>query len=256
MSNKDDLQAIGDYVMNRSRPAPGAPASVFSKWNSYRTQWMKWYPGVTSSWYVSDADVARGRSIRNALMQNQDPDTWQYVQETAADKPGRKPHDQRPDAPVAGKKPWERKGLTYSGKYKTRAAVEDLQRRINAAGYQPPLKVDGKYGKGTQAGEAWLSLQSAAKQAAQQIAAETKPATPPKPATPKPQAEPAAAPPKKNGKEKVAGLSILGIPVNVRTVAGAVAGAVGGFMVAPVAALVGAPIGFAAVGKLFPSKEA
>lgn len=254
VSNRDDLQAINSYVMNRSAPAAGAPAAVVSKWQALQNQWKSWYPGIMSSFYVSDSDLASGKSRRNALMQNQDPDAWAWAQESAADKPGRKAYSQRADAPVSGKEPWKKKGLTYSGKYKTAADVKELQKRINAAGYAPPLKVDGKYGPGTQAGERWLSLQGvkadrAADVAQKDIAAIQKGKPPPSKKAPVAPAEPAGPPP------AAAGLSLFGIPINVASVLGAAAGVAGGFLAGgPVGAAIGTPVGFLGAAKLFPEK--
>lgn len=75
-SNRDELDAMNSYVQNRSAPAPGAPGEVIRKWELYKRQWDDWYRKVTSSWYVSDSDLANARSIRNALMQNQNSSTW------------------------------------------------------------------------------------------------------------------------------------------------------------------------------------
>lgn len=253
VSNRDDLAAMNSYVTSRSRPAAGAPPEIIKKWEALVAQWKNFYGKTMGSWYVSDSDLATGKSIRNALMQNQNPDAWKYVQETAADKPGRKPFSQRPDAPKPTKDPWKAKGLTYSGKYRTGEDVKALQRNINAAGYKPPLKVDGKYGPSTQAGERWLSLQSAqtdkaAKEAAQQIAQQQKPQ-----AQQKPKISPAEAAQQSVEPAKVAP-SLFGIPLNVKTIAGAAVGAVGGLVSGGmVGAALGTPLGFLG-GSLIPSK--
>jgi hypothetical protein len=254
VSNRDDLSAINSYVTSRSQPAAGAPPEIIKKWEALVAQWKNFYSKTMASWYVSDADLATGKSIRNALMQNQNPDAWKYVQETAADKPGRKPHAQRPDAPKASKDPWKAKGLTYSGKYRSGEDVKVLQRKINAAGYTPPLKVDGKYGPGTQAGERWLSLQGgqtekAAKEAAKEIARQSSGA-------PKPKVKPATAEPADTTTPPKPGLSLLGIPVNLNSMLGAAAGLAGGLASGgPIGAAIGTPLGFLGAAKLFPKNE-
>jgi len=247
MSNKDDLKAIDTYVRLRSAPAPGAPAKVVNEWQRLRAKWISWYPGVISSWYVSDSDLAHGKAIRDALMRNQNPDAWEYVQETAADKPDRKEYTTRPEAPKPTSKPWEKKGLERSP-----AAVRALQERINAAGYSPPLKVDGKYGSATKAAEVWLANKkmvdaedSAAKVAVAQIKADAGlPKGPPPTLKPKDEpkvTEALTSPPVR---------TILGYRVDPRTVAGAAIGAVGGFLAGgPVGAVLGAPAGFVGVGE-------
>lgn len=260
MSNKDDLQAINTYVKTRSAPPAGAPAPVVRKWESLKAQWDRWYPGVISSWYVSDSDLAHGKSIRNALMQNQNPDAWQWAKETAADQPNRKSFADRPDAPVSDKAPWKRKGLTYSGKLKSTADVKALQMRINAAGYKPPLKVDGKYGKGTQAGERWMNAQKPLEgqtpqpnipaekvdPAAQAVAMLGGPKPKP-PAPPEPKAAdllPAKPP-----------LSLFGVPIGVKSVLTTVVGTgAGWFAGGPVGAAIGIPVGFLG-SKLIPEKK-
>lgn len=199
MSNKEDLAAIDNYVRNRSAPAPGAPPAVIAKWQQLVAQWKSWHPKVASSWYVSDADLANAKAVRNALMKNQNPDAWQYVQETAADKPDRKKWIDRPKAPKPTKKPWEKKGLTYEQKVK---------------------------------------------------AAADKAAKPPPTAEPKPE-------PKQEKKvEARAGMTLLGIPVNAKTVLGAVVGGAAGAVVTPLAVAVGIPIGFVGAAKLFPERAA
>lgn len=263
MSNKDDLQAINDYVKNRSAPAAGAPDAVVRKWEALKSQWDRWYPGVISSFYVSDSDLSHGKAIRNALMQNQNPDAWQWAKEVAADQPGRKAYADRPDAPVSGKKPWERKGLTYSGKLKSAADVKALQQRINAAGYQPPLKVDGKYGKATQAGEMWLNRQkpledAAAKDAAKEVAkdpaAQAVAMLGGKP-KPKPAPPPATTKPADADKALAAPYHLLGVPVNAKSVLSAVAGTAAGWLAGgPVGAAIGIPAGWFG-SKLIPEKK-
>lgn len=110
---RSDLDAINNYVEGRSEPAAGAPVEITDRWKELRNMWRKFYLKTTSSLYVSDADLAKAKNIRNMLMYNQNPDAWKYVQETAADKPDRKPYHERPEAPGKQKKPWEKKGLTY-----------------------------------------------------------------------------------------------------------------------------------------------
>jgi hypothetical protein len=245
MSNKEDLQAINGYVVSRSQPAPGAPEQVMSRWRALVSKWKGWYPGVMSSWYVSDSDLANGKAIRDALMRNQNPDAWQWVQETAADKPDRKPYAERPKAPKPTDKPWEAKGLTYGYSYTLK-----LQKEINAAGYQPPLKIDGDYGPKTKAGHEWLKAKKAGKKVdktAQKAADQIKvsqglPASKPKsePVAPAPDEE-VVAPPQ----------MFLGVPVNMKTVLGAAAGAVAGFAGAgPIGAVLGIPAGFLATGEV------
>ncbi len=261
MSNKDDLQAINSYVKTRSAPPAGAPDAVVRKWEALKRQWESWYPGVIGSWYVSDSDLSHAKSIRNALMQNQNPDAWQWAKESAADQPNRKAFADRPDAPKLSKTPWKREGLTYSGKLKSTADVKALQTRINAAGYKPPLKVDGKYGKGTQAGERWLNAQKPldgekpvvpnvqekadpAAQAVAMLGAKPKPA--PDPPSPKPATEsPLAKPP----------LSLFGIPIGVKSALTTVVGTGAGWLAGgPVGAAIGIPVGFLG-SKLIPEKK-
>lgn len=263
MSNKQDLQAINDYVKTRSAPAPGAPGEVVRKWEALKSQWDRWYPGVVASWYVSDDDVKHAKAIRNALMQNQNPDAWQWAQEGAADQPDkRKPWSERGDAPVSGKKPWERKGLTYSGKLKTSEHVKELQRQINAAGYQPPLKVDGKYGEGTKKGERWMNAQKPLGEGQQNV-----PAKKPDPAAqavamlggPKPKpAVPATGPvPGKPTEKPVTPepYRLLGVPVGIKSVVAAVAGTGAGWLAGgPIGAVVGIPVGWFG-SKLIPEKK-
>lgn len=111
--NKENLEAYNIYAITRSQPAPGAPADVMKRWAELRNQWTAFYNKVSGSFYVSNDDIEIARSIKNNLQQNQNPDAWQYVQETAADKPDRKAYKDRPDAPGKQAKPWEKKGLTY-----------------------------------------------------------------------------------------------------------------------------------------------
>lgn len=242
MASMSDIDAINDYVMNRSQPAAGAPLEVMDKWSSGVQQWKGFYSKMKAAWYISDSDLATAKAIRNKLMQNQNPDSWQYVQETAADIAANKmkSHAEKPDAPGEKAKPWVAEGLTYSGKYKTPAQVSALQKEINAAGYKPPLKVDGKYGPATQAGEKWLNLQKAGKAAETEIkktaaTAGTTAPTPPKQPTPTAEKVVTKAPPR-----------ILGFPITVSSVVGAVAGGAVGFVAGggPLGAVIGIPTGF------------
>lgn len=261
MSNKEDLQAINGYVTTRSAPAAGAPADVIKKWQAHVAQWNRWYPGVIGSWYVSDADLANGKAIRDALMKNQNPDAWQWVKESSDPK---KAWADKPNAPVAGKKPWEQKGLTYSDKLKSKADVVALQKRINAAGYKPALKVDGKYGKGTQAGERWLSLQQ---KQPEPVKPPTDPAVlaaallapPPvmkKAAVSAPKKVAAKPTPKVEAKvAAVVAPNILGIPLNIKSALTTAAGTAAGWVAGgPVGAAIGVPVGFVA-SRLFPEKK-
>lgn len=84
MSNSDDLKAINTWVQNSSKPASTADASAISKWQSLKASWDSWYPGVISSWYVSDNDLANGRAKRDALQKNKDLASYVYVQQTVA----------------------------------------------------------------------------------------------------------------------------------------------------------------------------
>lgn len=249
MSNKDDIRAIDDYVRNRSRPAAGAPQGVIDKWSNLTTKWSSWYPGVSGSWYVSDSDLANAKAIRSALMQNQNPDAWEWVQKTAADQPNRPAHRDRPGPIGKQSRPWER-----TKPMKTKAQVKELQIRLNAMGWKPPLKADGIYGAKTKAAEAAMlgkpaavQTQEAASAASKSIAAAQQP-RPKGPPKAKPKDEPVAIPPP--GYAASTGAAITGVLDRVgglKTVAGAALGGVGGFFLGGPA---GAAAGFLSGGFL------
>jgi hypothetical protein len=257
MSAREDLNAINDYVQNRSAPAPGAPPSVVAKWQQLVSQWNTFYNNTISSWYISDSDVAKAKSIRNALMQNQNPDAWEYAQETAADKPGRKIWAHRPDAPAPSTTPWVKKGLMYPGR--SPAEVMELQQRINAAGYMPPLKVDGKYGPATRKGEEWLKLRENAGKAASKISYQQASYSKKKKTTSEPKLEPTKVEPvtpKEKDPELIAKrVEVLGMPITGKTILGAIAGATVGSFISPLAAIVGAPVGFLTTASFFPDYQ-
>lgn len=241
MSNKEDLQAMNNYVRDRSAPAAGAPKTIVDEWDRLRAKWNNWYPGIMSGWYVGDSDLAHGKAIRDALSRNQNPDAWEYVQRTAADKPDRLPYQDRPDAPGPQTKPWVGVGLKKSS-----TQVKALQEAVNAAGYKPALKVDGKYGPGTKAGEKWLALRGAAvktEAVAKAAVAQVRSGLGlPKKTLPKEEKKVEAVP-------LPPATTILGIPINPKTVAGGVVGAVGGFLTGgPIGAAIGIPAGFLGVG--------
>ena len=252
MSNKSDLLSINSYVSGRSAPPPGAPADVVRRWEALKTQWDNWFPGVASSWYVSDSDLAHAKSIRNSMMWNNDPKNWKDVSGGHAEDIATAMRDEPKKKGV----PSLQKGLVPS-RYMSKEGIKDLQRRINAAGYRPPLVVDGKYGKGTQAGERWLK----ARESGQNI-----PATKPDPAAqavamlggPKPKpAEPAAPAPGKPTEKPAAPepYRLLGVPVGIKSVVAAVAGTGAGWLAGgPVGAAIGIPVGWFG-SKLIPEKK-
>lgn len=252
MSNKSDLESMNSYVENRSAPAAGAPASVVSRWEAYRSQWRAWYPGVVGSWYVSDSDLKHAKLLRNSMMWNQNPANWNVdpggVASSDTDKPKMK------------------KGLVPS-KHLSKQGIADLQKRINAAGYTPPLKVDGKYGKATKAGELWLRSRESespnvpakrpdpAEQAVAMLGGprpKPRPSAAPSPATPS--ATPAKAPAKSEA-VAAAPYSVLGVPVGIKSVVAAVAGTGAGWLAGgPVGAAIGIPVGWFG-SKLIPEKK-
>jgi hypothetical protein len=199
---------------------------------------------VVSSWYVSDSDLAHGKAIRNSLMWNQNPKNWKDVSGGHAEDIASAMLDER-----SRKGPSMRKGLVPSHAM-SKEGIADLQRRINAAGYSPPLTVDGKYGKRTQAGEAWLRAGGyAAKEAAKQIAE--------KPVAGKPAAVPSAKEAQKAAEAATASLgpSLLGVPINLKSALSTAAGAAAGwFAGGPVGTVVGIPLGFLG-SKLIPEKK-
>lgn len=249
MSNKSDLLSINSYVTGRSAPAAGAPADVVRRWEALKSQWDNWFPGVASSWYVSDSDLAHAKSIRNSMMWNSDPRNWKDV-------PGGHAEDIAVAMASGPDKPGMKKGLVPS-QYMSKEGIMELQRRINAAGYQPPLKVDGKYGKGTQAGERWLKARGSG--------SPNIPAKKPDPAAqavamlggPKPKPS-AAMPPTAKTPEKPAApepYRLLGVPVGVKSVVAAVAGTGAGWLAGgPVGAAIGIPVGWFG-SKLIPEKK-
>lgn len=251
MSNRDDLQSMNSYVQNRSQPAAGAPASVMQRWQTYKAQWDSWFPGVMSSWYVSDGDLAHGRRLRDSMMWNQNPANWKTSPGSVA------------STPAKSTKKME-KGLV-SPKYQSKDSIKALQLKINAAGYKPPLKLDGKWGKATAKGHEWLKAKESFQGASEQLKSEMASAsmTLPTPAKPPPFVESNPTPKISADEVKRAAAdpqraiarTLLGLPINIRTVAGAAVGAAAGFAIAPIAAALGAPIGFAAAAKLLPEKE-
>lgn len=120
LENRDDLDAINNYFGDLVRQVvPGATVDVghgakkisqstYEKWLDLKKDWLLYYQKVTSSWYVSDEDVAFARLKRNDVNKLLTPLATEFVQKHAKEaKPALTPEEFR-EMQDEGKPWWEK----------------------------------------------------------------------------------------------------------------------------------------------------
>jgi len=94
MSNKEDLQAIDNYIRSRSFPTENndpteLPLTVrMGRWNDLILKWNPWQYKVANSFYISDQDILTAKSKRNDFMYNKNAKVKASVDAQSKDAPG------------------------------------------------------------------------------------------------------------------------------------------------------------------------
>jgi hypothetical protein len=94
MSNKEDLQAIDNYIRSRSFPTENndpteLPLTVrMGRWNELLTKWNPWHYKVSNSFFISDQDILTAKTKRNDFMYNKNAKAKTKVDAQSKDAPG------------------------------------------------------------------------------------------------------------------------------------------------------------------------